>query len=197
MKNDSTPASVTSIISAAKSVFSRNGYHRSTIAVIAEEAGVSRGLLHYHFKNKDEILVSVIQHATAGMGKEFTHLLDRVTGIEECAEGLTSIFNRINTEEHEYFELLLEGWAASRQSPAILEEFKKLLTAFKEMFVQVLEKLKEKNLISKDVNVHNRALLLVAVFDGLALQAISADSAKEIEGLTKEITGAVRSIIEA
>lgn len=38
----------------------RTGYEKATIQAIASEAGLAPGLLHYHFKNKQEILVSLV-----------------------------------------------------------------------------------------------------------------------------------------
>lgn len=39
----------------------RHGYERATIQAIAQEAGLASGLIHYHFKNKQEILVSLVK----------------------------------------------------------------------------------------------------------------------------------------
>ncbi|MDQ7250439.1 TetR/AcrR family transcriptional regulator [Dongia sedimenti] len=41
------------IIEAAITVFSVRGFHGATMRDIAEQAGVSQGLLHHHFGNKD------------------------------------------------------------------------------------------------------------------------------------------------
>jgi TetR/AcrR family transcriptional repressor of bet genes len=38
----------------------RQGYEKATIQAIAAEAGLAPGLLHYHFKSKQEILVSLV-----------------------------------------------------------------------------------------------------------------------------------------
>ncbi|MBU2373167.1 MAG: TetR family transcriptional regulator, partial [Gammaproteobacteria bacterium] len=43
------------IIAAALELFSKNGYSNTTLAMIADEAGFSRGPIYWHFKNKDEL----------------------------------------------------------------------------------------------------------------------------------------------
>ncbi len=41
-------------------MIARHGYDKATIQAIAAHAGLAPGLIHYHFKNKQEILVSLI-----------------------------------------------------------------------------------------------------------------------------------------
>lgn len=48
------------IVAALLTVIARHGYEKATIQAIAREAGLAPGLIHYHFENKQEILVSLI-----------------------------------------------------------------------------------------------------------------------------------------
>jgi len=54
------------ILRAAIEVFATKGYHGCRIADVAKEAGVAYGLVYHYFKNKDELLQSVFQHAFEG-----------------------------------------------------------------------------------------------------------------------------------
>jgi TetR/AcrR family transcriptional repressor of bet genes len=49
-----------SIVAAMLPVMARHGYEKATIQAIAREAGLTPGLIHYHFKSKQEILVSLV-----------------------------------------------------------------------------------------------------------------------------------------
>jgi TetR/AcrR family transcriptional repressor of bet genes len=48
------------IVAALLAVIGRHGYERATIQAIAREAGLAPGLIHYHFRSKQEILVSLV-----------------------------------------------------------------------------------------------------------------------------------------
>ena len=48
------------ILQAAFSVLSRQGYENTSIKDIAEEAGVAQGLIHYHFKSKQLLVLAVL-----------------------------------------------------------------------------------------------------------------------------------------
>jgi len=48
------------ILQAAFAVLSREGYENTSIKGIAEEAGVAQGLVHYHFKSKQLLVLAVL-----------------------------------------------------------------------------------------------------------------------------------------
>lgn len=48
------------IIHAALSLFAKHGYTETSISKIAKEAGVSKGLTYNHFKNKEDLLKTVV-----------------------------------------------------------------------------------------------------------------------------------------
>jgi AcrR family transcriptional regulator len=50
-----------SILDAARTCFGRDGYAGATVARIADEAGVSNGLLYQFFRSKDELLEVVLK----------------------------------------------------------------------------------------------------------------------------------------
>jgi AcrR family transcriptional regulator len=49
------------ILQAAFTVLSRQGYENTSIKDIAEEAGVAQGLVHYHYKSKQQLVLSVLE----------------------------------------------------------------------------------------------------------------------------------------
>jgi len=47
------------ILNAAVKVFAQNGYHRSKISSIADQAGVATGSVYLYYKNKESILLTI------------------------------------------------------------------------------------------------------------------------------------------
>ena len=52
----------TRILEAAFTVLSRQGYENSSIKDMAEEAGVAQGLIHYHYKSKQMLVLAVLEY---------------------------------------------------------------------------------------------------------------------------------------
>ncbi len=61
------------ILEAALTCFNRQGFQSTSMDDIAREAGVSKGLLHYHFKSKEQLLLEV-------QSLLFRKISDRVEG---------------------------------------------------------------------------------------------------------------------
>lgn len=57
------------IVAALQAVMARSGYAGATIAGIASQAGLAPGLVHYHFRDKREILVELVD-ALAGYARQ-------------------------------------------------------------------------------------------------------------------------------
>src|SRR5436190_13966359 len=49
------------ILAAARTVFSKKGFHDATIDDIADEAGVAKGTIYLYFKSKQEIYLSALR----------------------------------------------------------------------------------------------------------------------------------------
>ena len=49
------------VLDAALKVFSRKGFSQATLEEVAREAGLTRGAIYWHFKNKNEIFGAVLE----------------------------------------------------------------------------------------------------------------------------------------
>ena len=52
----------TEIVEAAARVLAREGFENTSLKQIAEEAGIATALIHYYFRNKEELLIAVVQY---------------------------------------------------------------------------------------------------------------------------------------
>jgi len=55
---------------AAYKVVGEKGYNDFTIRDIAREAGLSTGLIHYYFKNKEDLLFKLLKEMNANLGQD-------------------------------------------------------------------------------------------------------------------------------
>lgn len=53
------------IMRVARTLFSERGYNAVAVSDIAQEAGISKGNLTYHFKRKEDIVVALLEEAAA------------------------------------------------------------------------------------------------------------------------------------
>jgi len=61
-------------------VMAERGYERASIAEIARAAGLSAGLVHYHFTQKQEVLLALVEQLAARSGERVRSRLERTKG---------------------------------------------------------------------------------------------------------------------
>lgn len=71
----------TRLIDAALVVVARDGLGEANVKAIAQEAGITPGLLHYHFASKDELLFAAVERA----GAEYVAALDALIAAHDGA----------------------------------------------------------------------------------------------------------------
>src|SRR5687767_10259410 len=68
------------IIQAAIQVFSRFGFSKTNMSKIADEVGISHGLIYHYFKSKEELFNILIEQAAKTSITEIGNLVDQALG---------------------------------------------------------------------------------------------------------------------
>lgn len=152
--------SISKILDAAFVLIARNGYESTTIAEIAKEAGVSKGLLYNYFKSKEELLTTLVNNAM-NEGDELLFDID----MNNPKEALKSIFVW-------FFDDLVarpDYWKLMTEMTFKIEKFEFVHNIFTKKikeYVQFLEQL----LIGVGIaNPKEEAQLMGSMFDGIAV----------------------------
>lgn len=64
------------IVEAMLRVMARQGYAKASVGAVAREAGLSPGLLHYHFESKQAILLALIDRLAASVHARFARMAE-------------------------------------------------------------------------------------------------------------------------
>jgi len=68
------------IVNAAIAVLAREGYANASLSRIAQEAGISKSIITYHFSGKDEMFEAVYRHVEASAGAHITPYMEDADG---------------------------------------------------------------------------------------------------------------------
>ena len=161
------------IIEAMRSSVGTRGAAGSTFDVVAREAGVSRGLLHYYFGSKEQLLVEVVRHdcevriASMGARIEAATTADEiiaalVLGLEEFIEG-----------EPGSPAVIYELLSASRHSEDIRAELAELYRRWRADLADSLRTKEREGVVRLDADPDSVASMLFALGDGFGIQVLS------------------------
>ena len=96
------------LIRSAYRVIARQGGHRLSLQDIASEAGVSKGLVLYHFKSKERLFLMTMRWALARTARR---IRERIAGITDPRQVLTALVDAVFVSpdrNHEFTLLYLD-----------------------------------------------------------------------------------------
>jgi AcrR family transcriptional regulator len=164
---------------------SRDGLEAVTMRGVAAEAGWSTGALHHYFSDKEELLVFAFQTVAdrvrrrlAGVRQAEPEPLELVRAV--LTEGLPLDDER-RAEVRVWFSFL--GLALNR--PVLARAQRVAYRGWRELVTVALRRAQERGEVDADVNAEGEAAALVALTDGLAVQAAfeprSLNAARQLE----------------
>jgi AcrR family transcriptional regulator len=158
------------ILEAARTCLGERGYAATTIAEIAAQAGVSRGLLHYYFKSKEELLAQVVRAGADAYVELLEPMFARSERAVDLAEGLVGAVRAIVESDPTFVNLSMECWALAHESPMIASELEDLYRQLRVAVFEGLEEAKGRGIIQPAIPLDALAALLLALTDGLVMQ---------------------------
>ena len=149
------------------------GIAGATFEHVASEAGVSRGLLHYHFGTKERLLVEVVRRDS----ELRVARLDAPLAAADTAEAVLDVLvsNLLDLIENEpgFFVLLFELFTAGRRNPELQREVGELFRRTRDHVAATLERKDSEGSIALRFDAEPTVAYLFAIADGIAVQALS------------------------
>jgi AcrR family transcriptional regulator len=158
------------ILHAARRCLSERGYAAATIADIATEAGVSRGLLHYYFKSKEDLLAQVVRAGTDGYVELLEAMFARTESADDLAKELVVATRTIVESDPTFVSLTMDYWTLAHESPLVGHELKDLYRQLIGAIEEGLEEAESRGIIKPKIALGPLAALLLAMTDGFVMQ---------------------------
>lgn len=181
------------ILQSALEAFAQRGYSQTTMDEIAAKAGVSKGALYWHFKDKKTLFLAVCEERASALEKAMRSALEEPgTTLDKIARLLISTL-RFCAKNRPFAVIL--GFLRVRQDPAVgLQAGEPLRTWYSEarsILSQVVQKGIETGEI-REVDPSLTASLIIGTVDGLVFQWLM-----DPEGcpLTPKVTEEVAELI--
>jgi len=160
------------IVGAMRQSVAARGAAASTFDVVAREAGVSRGLLHYYFGSKERLLVEVVRRDCDARIAALEEGLEAASSVDEIIDSLVRTLQAFVAEEAPQ-AVLYEMISASRHSDEIRAELAELYDRWREHFGDALRRKEEAGAVRLQADPEAVASLLFSLGDGLGMQIMA------------------------
>jgi TetR/AcrR family fatty acid metabolism transcriptional regulator len=171
------------ILSAAKSVFARRGYHDTNISHICDELHIARGTLYQYFESKREVFAGVVEEllerVREAVAREpvielpegFRATRDQVIAYSE--QSIERILAAVFEDEESLRIVMREAVGLDGGIDAILRGIDEILV---DRFASDLEIARKAGILRADVDARAAALFTLGGIQKLALDAFSRGS---------------------
>ena len=164
------------ILSAAEKVFDAHGFAAATIEAVAEQAGVAKGSVYNYFKSKRDLFHQVFAHVLAGAEAEVMPFLSdpSLSASAKVGRLLDHWAKRLDYYSR-LGRLVLEFWAAAareRQEHELTASLRAMYARWRGQIASVLEEGIASGEFHPQVDPQVWAALLLAMLDGVEIQAI-------------------------
>jgi AcrR family transcriptional regulator len=160
------------IVEAMRRSVAARGAAGSTFDQVAREAGVSRGLLHYHFGTKERLLAEVVRRDSEIRLERLGSELDAAGTVAEVLDVLVHSLEDLVERDPGFVALMFELFTSGRRNPEIAAEFAALQRATRTHVAELLAARQREGVIRLADEPEAVAAVLLSLADGLALRLL-------------------------
>jgi AcrR family transcriptional regulator len=161
------------IVEAMRKSVARRGTAGSTFDHVSREAGVSRGLLHYYFGTKEQLLLEAVRRDC----ELRMELLERQLSTAQTADDFINLMAQNLTvmvrEDPDFVTLLFELFTLSRRNADIAAEYAGLIRRTREQVAELLAKAQRERILHLHAEPEAVAEVLFSIADGFALRMLT------------------------
>jgi len=161
------------IVEAMRHSVARRGVAGSTFDHVSREAGVSRGLLHYYFGTKEQLLVEA---ARRDCDQRIEVLERQLAGAQTPDDFVALLAQNLQETIHEdpdFVTLVFELFTLSRRNADIAVEYARLVSLTRDRLASVLAAAQEEGVLRLHADPEAVADILFSLGDGFALRMIA------------------------
>jgi len=157
-------------MAAAIDSFARLGYQGTSIDRIARDAGVTKGAVYYHFRDKEQLLFEAVKDRIGGFERQ---VLDEVGPAPDALEKLRHVvdacFFHATVSNHRRFIITLMVEALDT-NPRLSAEFRNILRRMRAFLANVVWRGQQRGTLRTDVSSEAVAAVLAAGIIGAEVQ---------------------------
>jgi AcrR family transcriptional regulator len=157
-------------MAAAIDCFARFGYQGTSIDRIARAAGVTKGAVYYHFRDKEELLFEAVKDRIDGFEKQ---VLEEVTPAGDALENLRHVvdacFFHATVSNHRRFIITLMIEALDT-NPRLSAEFRNILRRMRSFLARVVRRGQQRGTLRPDVAPEAVAAVIAGGIIGAEVQ---------------------------
>ncbi len=161
------------IVEAMRRSVARRGTAASTFDHVSREAGVSRGLLHYYFGTKEQLLVEAVRRDCELRMEVLERRLATAQTADDFIDLMAQNLQETLHEDPEFVTLVFELFTLSRRNEQIAVEYEGLMRRTRVQVAGMLDAAQREGILHLHAEPEAIAEILFSLGDGFALRMLA------------------------
>lgn len=117
----------------------KHGFPGSSLRVVAREAGVPLSILHYYFRDKDELMRRAVERMFEATMQELGAVRSRERDPVRRVEALLEAYTVLTTDHWRASLAFIEYWAACVRRGVVDRFYRRVLSGYRELLAEALQ----------------------------------------------------------
>lgn len=161
------------IVEAMRHSVAKRGAAGSTFDHVSREAGVSRGLLHYYFGTKEQLLVEAVRRDCELRVEALEQRLAGAQTADDFIDLMAENLQDTIREDPDFLTLAFELFTLSRRNEEIAQEYASLMRRMRARVASLLDEAQKAGVLRLHADPEAIADILFSLADGFALRMLS------------------------
>lgn len=182
------------ILDATRRVITRRGLSLLRIADVADEAGLSPGIVHYYFSTKEELIRDTFEYNFSESLERRAEIFEQDSSPAEKLDAFIASYLPSDEQTAEAWHIWLELWAGALHDAELRGINERAYGQWREMVSGLIQEgCKSGEFVSEEpVEDANQ---LISMIDGLAVQVILTSESISLADMRRICAGFVRDIL--
>jgi len=180
------------LLSAARGVFARSGFHGASVDDIASKAGFSTGALYSNFDGKEDLFLVLMEREIDEHAREISEAVRERASVAERATGGARQWMTMIEREPELLLLFMEFWAYGVRDADIRPKVAAQFAHMREVLTRLIADGVREFDLELDIPAEQLAIAIDALADGIARQKLA-----DPDAVPDELMGRVLSLLFA
>lgn len=183
------------IVRATVECITKNGYHNFSMQDVARTAGVSKGIIHYYFLNKDDLMMSVLDRVAGDIERILAEDIQALTDpVKKLQAFVAGCFKVVRTNK-EYYQVNMDFWTQINQKKEVRQVISRHYAKFRETGAAVISE-GSKMGVFREVDASGFASFMIAIVDGISLQWLFDEAVFDYDSMVKFATDTIMSSLK-
>lgn len=174
-----------SILKAAENLFAAQGYEATSVSLISDAAGVSKGAFYHHYKTKQSVFLELMQRWLKGLDEQLVLIGESTDDVKDGLLSMGEIIGQVLDVGGPRLPIFLEFLSRAIRDPAVWDATVEPFQRYRDFFaVQIQKGIDEESL--REISPHYAARVIIALAVGMLVQGLLDPGGEDWRDVTQE-----------